>query len=117
MIKVIICGGRDVTFTPNEPLGEALWRELTTRDVTHVIHGDARGADTHAALVAREMGLEISAVPAEWQKYGRAAGPIRNTRMLKMQPDFIFALPGGRGTANMCSQARAAGIPVIEVRA
>ncbi len=52
---------------------------------------------------------------AEWMKYGKAAGPIRNARMLaEGKPDLVVAFPGGRGTADMLRRVREAGIEVIE---
>jgi hypothetical protein len=33
----------------------------------------------------------------------------------KGKPDLVVAFPGGRGTANMVKQARAAGVAVMEV--
>lgn len=48
---------------------------------------------------------------------GKAAGPIRNQRMLDDgKPDRVLAFPGGRGTANMVKLAKAAGVPVHEIR-
>jgi len=50
--------------------------------------------------------------------HGRAAGPVRNAQMLaEGKPDFVVAFPGGRGTADMCKQARARGVKVVEVPA
>lgn len=52
---------------------------------------------------------------ADWSKYGKAAGPMRNQKMLdEYKPDLVVALPGGRGTADMVSRARVAGVEVIE---
>lgn len=54
--------------------------------------------------------------PADWKRYGMAAGPIRNRRMLKEgKPDIVIAFAGGRGTADMVRQAKAAGVPVVKV--
>lgn len=56
------------------------------------------------------------AFPADWAAYDRAAGPIRNARMIaEGKPDIVLAFPGGRGTANMVAQARKAGVRVIEI--
>jgi hypothetical protein len=55
--------------------------------------------------------------PADWDKYGKAAGPIRNKQMLdEGKPQAVIAfsydLARSRGTANMVAQARDAGLPV-----
>jgi UDP-N-acetylmuramoylalanine-D-glutamate ligase len=56
--------------------------------------------------------------PADCETHGRSADPIRNRRTLdEGKPDLVVAFPGGRGTAHMVSQARAAGVRVIEVMA
>ncbi len=85
--------------------------------ITHLIHGAAPGADTLAAGWAFDMGITVVACHADWTKHGRAAGPIRNGEMLKREPDLVVAFPGGRGTANMVRQAKAAGVRVVEVAA
>ena len=52
--------------------------------------------------------------PAEWDKYGVSAGPIRNQKMIdEGKPDLVFAFPGGRGTTDMIRRAAVAGIRVV----
>jgi hypothetical protein len=52
-------------------------------------------------------------VPADWQKHGTAAGPIRNKQMIVSgKPDLVLAFPGGRGTADMSRRAEKHGIPL-----
>lgn len=53
---------------------------------------------------------------ADWKTHGLNAGPIRNKQMLdEGKPDLVLAFPGGRGTANMVTQARKAGVRVVDV--
>ncbi len=80
-----------------------------------VIHGAATGADSLAAKIAAELGIPAEAHPADWTKYGRAAGPIRNQEMVARKPDLLLAFPGGRGTEDMKRLALDAGIPVRDV--
>lgn len=82
-----------------------------------VIHGAARGVDTQAMIAAQTLpGVKHLPFAAEWHKHGRAAGPIRNRRMLdEGKPDLVVSFPGGRGTANMVTQAIDAGIPVARI--
>ena len=58
----------------------------------------------------------MKACPAEWDTFGKAAGPIRNGWMLKMEPDLVLAFHNdirqSKGTANMVSIARKKGIEV-----
>jgi len=84
---------------------------------TVLIHGAARGADTHAAAYGRSRQWTVYAEPARWDLFGRAAGPVRNQRMLtQYQPDVCHAfhddLEHSKGTRDMVDRCRAAGVPV-----
>lgn len=84
--------------------------------ITSMIAGGARGADTMARHLAHAWNVRFRAFAADWKTHGRAAGPIRNQRMLdEGKPDLVVAFPGGRGTADMVRRARAAGVPVMEI--
>lgn len=114
-MRVLVCGGRD---NPNVSLIfdtlDAL-RKSTGFDL--LIEGDAPGADRVAGAWAKMRRVDLRLFPADWQKHGKAAGPIRNQRMIdEGKPDLVVAFPGGRGTADMVSRAKLAGIPVEEIR-
>lgn len=109
MIRVLVCGDRKWT-------DKAMIRIVLRRLIPPVtiIHGAARGADTLAGEVAYELGFTVERYPADWTKYGRAAGPIRNKEMLTHgRPDYVIGfhddLRHSRGTADMKRQAERAG--------
>lgn len=80
-----------------------------------IISGAARGADDVAIQWAVLHDLTPLEYPADWKKYGKAAGVIRNQFMLDdSKPDIVLAFPGGEGTAHMVSIAKKANIKVIE---
>lgn len=113
--RVLVCGGRDFGRTTREKIAFDAQMILLDWDmgVRTIIHGGARGADTLAAGFAKASGKAVVEFKADWAAHGRAAGPIRNQRMLdEGRPDHVIAFPGGRGTADMVARARAAGIPV-----
>lgn len=115
-MRVLVCGGRD--FTNARLLYGALDRLAREVLVDCIIEGDARGADRMAGYWAKKNRVDLRLFPADWTKHGKAAGPIRNQQMLdKGKPDLVIAFPGGSGTADMVSRARAAGIEVREVAA
>lgn len=110
-MKVVVTGGRGF----KDALCVA--KELAALNPTHIAHGGATGADDLAASWAKGAGVSTTEFPANWEEHGRAAGPIRNRKMLEwMQPDIVLAFPGGRGTADCVSQARRMGIEVREVQ-
>ena len=81
-----------------------------------IINGGASGADSAATDYAVVNWCSFKEYPAEWNKYGKSAGPIRNKQMLDEENiDLVIAFPGGRGTANMVKLAKERGIEVIEV--
>ncbi len=110
-MRILVCGGRD--FADSEKLATVLDALHGQYTISVLIHGTASGADTLAGEWAASRGIPVQEFPANWEGEGRAAGPIRNKRMLdEGRPDLVIAMPGGRGTANMVSQARSAGVPV-----
>ena len=111
--KAIIAGGREYRFTE----GDRAW--LDSLNLKLVITGGARGADTEAENWATERGIPVRVFPADWDKYGKRAGPTRNQQMaeylLSLPPSRrVILFPGGRGTANMKKQAEKLGLKVIE---
>jgi hypothetical protein len=81
-----------------------------------IVHGAARGADSIADQMARELGVRTIPIPAQWKVHGKAAGPIRNQQMLDEHPDiaitYAFRLEGrSNGTDDMISRSKDAGIP------
>lgn len=119
-MRIIVCGGRNFVDVP------MLWRGLdkinaeTPGGIRCVIDGSSddvtgpyKGADywAHQWAAARDKPWER--YNADWVAHGRAAGPIRNSEMLRLgKPDMVVAFPGGRGTADMVKQADAAGLPI-----
>ena len=125
--RVIVCGGRtygldmfggiigDVQKLVDEILdeyigsaSEGVWPVL--------VHGGAPGADQLADEWSSGSDVLVEVHKADWDRHGRAAGPIRNQEMADAGADLCIAFPGGKGTADMVKRAKAAGIPVLEVR-
>lgn len=111
-MRVLVCGGR---FFEN---GDWLYRVLdeihAETPITCLMQGGAMGADFLAHHWARDRRIpDHPTFHADWQAYGKAAGPIRNAKMLREgKPDLVVAFPGGSGTDNMASLARKAGVEV-----
>lgn len=113
--RVLVCGGRDYC---NEKLAFAVLDAAhSANPIVTLIHGGAAGADMLAAAWAGRNGVRAEEYKADWDTHGRAAGPIRNRRMLdEGKPDMVIAFPGGRGTKNMIEQAEGANVPVVRIK-
>jgi hypothetical protein len=122
-MRVLVCGGRDYCASDawnwletNAKHEISFATGLHSFSLEALVHGGARGADEGAAKWGESEHIKVIAFPANWKKHGKAAGPIRNQRMIdEGKPDVVIAFPGGRGTADMTARARNAGITVIEV--
>ena len=101
--KLIIAGGRD--FSDYDRLS-SLMATIRYTDV-EIVCGKATGADALGERYAKEHGLVIHEFPADWQKNGRAAGPIRNEEMAKFADGCLCFWNGkSRGTKSMIDLAR-----------
>ena len=113
--RVLICGGRD--FSDRDYLFESLDSFLLNYDAIEIVSGHANGADKLGEEYAMLHGYSLKVFKAEWSKYGRAAGPVRNKQMLQYileaNPVIIaFWDRKSRGTKNMIDQGRKAGVEV-----
>ena len=82
---------------------DGLIEELKRKDLeVQIASGGARGADSLGERYAIEHNLDLKIFPANWDKFGNAAGPIRNAEMAEYA-DYLVAFWDGksRGTANM----------------
>lgn len=110
-MRLLVCGGRD--FADRGAAFRALDRLQERRPIGLVIHGGAPGADALAGEWAQSRGIAVQVFEALWKSQGPSAGPLRNQRMLDIgRPDGVLALPGGRGTVDMCTRALMAGVKV-----
>lgn len=76
------------------------------------------GADILGGRYGEENKLSVLRFPAQWSKFGKSAGPIRNRQMLRDgAPDLVvaFLAPNSRGTKDMINAAKKAGVPVKEI--
>lgn len=120
MVRVLICGSRS---WEDEWIIHRLLDGIADyhQPDFEVIEGGAKGADSHAASWVAGHGSEYppqhSCFPADWKRHGRAAGPIRNQRMLdEGRPTVVMAFTNGsRGTQDMIDRAKRAGIPTYVV--
>ena len=118
-MKILVCGDRNWTNK------KAIRRELKRFGDNYipqiggfvVIHGAAKGADTIAGEVAKELGYKVQVFLAQWARYGKGAGPVRNLKMLKKgKPDQVLAfhenITMSRGTKHMIELAKSESVPV-----
>jgi hypothetical protein len=102
-MRVIIAGSRSITSA--QAVATAIARSGLA--ITEVISGGARGVDTLGEAWAKKHKVPIRRFPAQWQRYGKAAGFRRNEAMAQ-GADALIAIWDGtsQGTSHMIATAR-----------
>lgn len=111
--RVIVCGSRRwhdrdlIALVLSGLMIERGWNPV-------IVHGACRGADRIADEEAGKLGFLTDPHPADWDKHGKAAGPIRNREMAQLGADLCIAFgpTPGSGTKDMVDRAAKHGIPV-----
>ena len=107
-MKLIIVGGRDYRLSASD-----IQKLNEIDNVTIVVCGGATGVDADAEAWAHSRDIPVTRFDADWKRYGRAAGPIRNKAMAGYA-DAVALFPGGKGTASMSKEAQRVGIKLYD---
>jgi hypothetical protein len=108
-MKTIIAGGRE--FGDYGFLCDCM--NTLRFEVHEIVSGKARGADTLGERWATETYCPIKEFPADWDKHGKAAGPIRNSEMANYAEALVAFWDGkSKGTKNMIETAAKKGLYV-----
>lgn len=119
-LRILVCGGRH--FADYDLL------EKTINDIVfesgcsdiEIVSGHCVGADRLGELYAEKYNVPVKIFPAEWKKYGKHAGPIRNKQMVDYISGFenkavvAFVSANTKGTRNTIALAGKANIRVYQ---
>lgn len=104
MIRLIIAGSRDYYDQ------EKVFRDIHTFQgkfgIDEIISGGASGVDKLAEEYAFLHQIPFKLFQADWEKYGKAAGSIRNREMAEYANALLAFDKGTKGTQNMIDIAR-----------
>ena len=105
-MKVVIAGTRykdkenRVVFDDYNLVVQAVQR--SGFNITEVVSGCAIGADRLGERWANSNNVPIKEMPADWNRYGNSAGPLRNKAMAEYADAAIVIWDGeSRGSRNM----------------
>lgn len=114
-MRIIVAGSRSIDSYAlvKNSIMESGWVDRETE----IVSGEARGVDTHAITFAYLANLPCHRFPANWNKYGKGAGMIRNREMVEFS-DALIAIWDGRskGTKAMIDIATKRGLRVFVKR-
>lgn len=118
-LKIAIVGSRkfnDLSFVMKKFM--EVWQEVTRENPDlklndehlTIISGGASGVDSCAQEIAKALGLPIKIHYPNWKLHGKAAGPIRNEKIIE-EADVVIAFPGkdSKGTWDAINRARRKG--------
>jgi hypothetical protein len=117
-MRVIVAGSRSfcsfrvLSATLDEFIGDARYGENI-----EIVSGGARGADKFGEVYAQREGFGLQVFPADWHRYGKRAGMVRNELMAKYATHLVAFWDGkSAGTRNMIELGRKHGLVVKVVR-
>ena len=108
-LRILVCGGRhfDNYTLLNNALAIVLCAKQTIPEWVEIVSGHCEGADSLAEKWAENKGASLKIFPADWIKYKKSAGPIRNKKMVDYITCFndklvvAFVSPNSKGTRNI----------------
>lgn len=103
---ILATGGR--YYTTYNVVQKILSKIDNRKSITAVIHGGATGVDSFCNLWAKNNNIKTYIEPADWDKYGKSAGIIRNSKMFDLYGDIIdlvVSFPGNNGTLHCTNLA------------
>ena len=113
-MKVIIAGSRDIIdFWKIVPFIKEGFEQLNIENAPQIVSGCANGMDKIGESLAEFCGYDLKKFPADWNKHGKAAGPIRNKQMAEYADAAIVIHNGSRGSLNMIEQMKKLNKPVF----
>lgn len=118
-MKVLICGDRH--WNNYQSVLDIVKRIIKKYDNVIIIEGGCSGADAMAKKAAIECNIPYKEYPAHWDKHGKAAGPIRNQKMLdEEKPDMVIAfhseIDKSKGTKDMQKRVKKASVPFFIIK-
>lgn|SRR3990167_8714384 len=112
-MRLAVAGYRD--YHDREKVFQLLDLFRETNLVEEIITGDARGVDSLARDYARINNIKLTVFTAQWNKYGKRAGPLRNQEIID-NSDFLIAFVhmNSIGTLDTIAKAKNKGINIIK---
>lgn len=118
-MKVVVAGSRTLDIEPNTILNflEIFHVDIWSEEDHEVIAGGCpTGPDRAAKELPKYIGIHYKEFPADWEKYGKSAGPRRNKEMAEYGEMLLLIWDGeSRGSASMKREMKKLNKPIFEV--
>lgn len=113
-MKLIIAGTREgFVYSSVEDAFLKATERIGIKAITEIVSGMARGVDTHALAIAKKYGIRVAEFPADWDRFGKRAGYLRNEKMAEYADALLACWDGeSKGTGHMIDLAKKHGLKV-----
>lgn len=113
-MKLIIAGSRDLN--PSVDFISSAIKMFQLKNINEVVCGMAVGVDQDGFYWAIRCDISIKSMPADWNKHGKKAGPIRNQAMAEYADELLLIWDGSsKGSSNMKKNMLKLNKPVHEI--
>ena len=117
MYKLIVAGSRNYNDYSEfkKLIDDNIRRILKVNNASDIefVSGGCRGVDKMGEKYAEENGMNVKVFEADWKKYGKSAGPIRNSEMADYGDALIAFFNGeSKGTLDMINKAKKKKMPI-----
>ena len=112
--RIVVAGSRNYeNYTEAKRYIEYYVKDIKKENTLVFVSGGCRGADMLGERYAKENGYKTERFPADWEKYGKAAGPMRNREMAEAA-DYVICFWDGKslGTKSMIEFAKELNKPI-----
>lgn len=109
--KIAVVGSRDYEYL------EKVSRFIDSLPIEcEIVSGGGGVVDNLAEQRAKKRGMKVKIFRADWKKYGKAAGPMRNSQIVEYCDSVVAFWDGmSKGTKDTITKAENAGKPVLVV--
>lgn len=107
-MKLVVAGSRGINNA------EHCIKEFCLHNsVDEIVHGGCENSpDMSASKIAKELGIKETVFLADWELYGKSAGPIRNKTMAVYSDTLLVFSNNTNGAENMVKEARKEGLVI-----
>jgi hypothetical protein len=114
-MKLVIAGSRDIPISIDFVL-QAIYH-FNIEPIEIVCGACPTGPDATGAQIAKMNGLPLKEFPAEWEKYGNRAGPLRNNKMAAYGNALLLIWDGvSKGSQSMKNAMVERKKPIYEIK-
>jgi YspA, cpYpsA-related SLOG family len=114
-MRLIIAGSGDIWIQHDE-LFDIIDKFGLLYEIEEIVSGCASGIDSSAVEFSKRYRIPLKRFPADWDKYGKLAGPRRNREMAEYASSLLLIWDGkSRGSASMKARMKGMGKQIFEV--